>query len=103
MRASVIIPTRGRPVALEGAIRSLLAIDPRKSGVEMIVVDNNSDVSVSSDLRVACAAVSSFVYAIATCRSVSFAGVKAMVLHGFSQSFPAPGVNEGGASSDRTS
>jgi glucosyl-dolichyl phosphate glucuronosyltransferase len=56
MRATVIIPTRGRPVAVQGAIRSLLAVDPRKSDVEIVVVDNNSEDSLSSDLRAACAA-----------------------------------------------
>src|SRR5271154_2949621 len=37
------------------------------------------------------------------CCSVSFLGVYGTVLQGVSQSFPAPGAKEGGASSDNTS
>jgi glycosyltransferase involved in cell wall biosynthesis len=56
MRASVIIPTHGRPVAVKAAIRSLLAIDPKSSGAEIVVVDNNSDDAMSADLRSVCVA-----------------------------------------------
>lgn len=56
MRATVIIPTCGRPVAVKDAFRSLLAADPRKFNAEILVVDNNTDESMSRDLRAACAA-----------------------------------------------
>lgn len=53
--ATVIIPTRGRPVALKNALRSLLATDPRGLDVEILVVDNNSDDALSADLQRTCA------------------------------------------------
>jgi len=56
MRASVIIPTHGRPMAVKAAIRSLLAVKPRELGTEILVVDNNSDASLSAGLRQACEA-----------------------------------------------
>jgi glucosyl-dolichyl phosphate glucuronosyltransferase len=55
MRATVIIPTFGRPAAIKDALRSLLAVDPRRLDTEILVVDNNSEPSLSQDLRNACA------------------------------------------------
>jgi glucosyl-dolichyl phosphate glucuronosyltransferase len=54
MRASVIIPTRGRPVAIKQALRSLLDAGASNLGVEVLVVDNNVDDALGADLRLAC-------------------------------------------------
>jgi len=54
MRASVIIPTRGRPVAIKQAMRSLQDAGARELGVEVLVVDNNVDLALRADLRRAC-------------------------------------------------
>jgi glucosyl-dolichyl phosphate glucuronosyltransferase len=54
MRATVIVPTFGRPAAIKGALRSLLAVGPRKLDTEILVVDNNSDPNLSADLRTEC-------------------------------------------------
>ena len=56
MRATVIIPTRGRTQTIQGALRSLLDTDPGRFDCEIVVVDNNDHEGVSSDLRVACGA-----------------------------------------------
>jgi glucosyl-dolichyl phosphate glucuronosyltransferase len=54
IRASVIIPTRGRPLTIALAIRSLLASGAQAYGVEIVVVDNNSDAAMSAALRSTC-------------------------------------------------
>jgi glucosyl-dolichyl phosphate glucuronosyltransferase len=55
MRATVVIPTFGRPAAIRSALRSLLAIDPRMLDTEILVVDNNRDITLSEEVRIACA------------------------------------------------
>jgi glucosyl-dolichyl phosphate glucuronosyltransferase len=55
MRATIIIPTFGRPAEIKSALRSLLAIDLSRLDTEILVVDNNRDSVLSEDLRVACA------------------------------------------------
>ena len=55
MRATVIIPTFGRPAAIKVALRSLLAVDPRGLDTEILVVDNNSDPALCADVRATCA------------------------------------------------
>jgi glucosyl-dolichyl phosphate glucuronosyltransferase len=54
MRATVIIPTFGRPASVKAAMGSLLAVDPLASDVEVLVVDNNSDEALRGDVRAAC-------------------------------------------------
>lgn len=56
MKATVIVPTCGRPDLIKGALRSLLAVDPRRFGAEILVVDNNRDEALSADLKDTCAA-----------------------------------------------
>ncbi|MES2999073.1 MAG: glycosyltransferase family 2 protein [Pseudomonadota bacterium] len=54
MKVTVVMPTCGRPLAPREAIRSLLACDLPRRGVEVVVVDNNSDEAMSSALRAIC-------------------------------------------------
>lgn len=55
MNLSVIIPTAGRPAALETALHSLLALSPARHDAEILVVDNNTDDALSEALRERCA------------------------------------------------
>jgi GT2 family glycosyltransferase len=52
----VIVPTFGRPAAVSDALDSLLALDPARSQVEILVVDNNSDAALCTEVRAACTA-----------------------------------------------
>jgi len=61
MKLSIVIPTCGRPVAVKGAIHSLLSVEPEKYGAEILVVDNNSDVLLSEDLRAYCVSLDGMV------------------------------------------
>jgi glycosyltransferase involved in cell wall biosynthesis len=54
MRASIIIPTRGRPTLLSEALSSLLAENLPASDTEVVVVDNDPDAASSGELRAAC-------------------------------------------------
>ena len=54
MQATVIVPTFGRPQSVKAAMRSLLELEPQRQSVEILVVDNNSDQALSSDLHAAC-------------------------------------------------
>jgi glucosyl-dolichyl phosphate glucuronosyltransferase len=54
VRASVIIPSLGRSASVQRTLRTLLAADPRKRDVEVLVVDNNSDYAISGFLRECC-------------------------------------------------
>ena len=55
IRHSIIIPTAGRPLAIRDAIESVLAQDLAAAEAELIVVDNNIDDQLSSDLADYCA------------------------------------------------
>lgn len=55
MKTSIIIPAAGRPVAIKGAIRSLLSIAPERYQAEIIVVDNNTVSDLAEDLGAYCA------------------------------------------------
>jgi glycosyltransferase involved in cell wall biosynthesis len=55
MKSSVIIPTAGRPAALESALRALLALAPSRHDAEILVVDNNGDDALCEALRNHCA------------------------------------------------
>jgi glucosyl-dolichyl phosphate glucuronosyltransferase len=54
MRASVVIPSCGRPVTVEGTVRAVLAADPLGHDTEVVVVDNNSEEQFSVALRSFC-------------------------------------------------
>lgn len=54
IRSSVIIPTSGRPIAIKSAILSILATTPENFDAEIIVVDNNTDENLASDLYSYC-------------------------------------------------
>lgn len=56
MRATVIIPTCGRALSLERAVRSLLLAEAGTVDVEILVVDNNADEATSGEVRATCAA-----------------------------------------------
>ena len=51
---SIIIPTAGRPQAIRDAIQSLLALDLSATRTELIVVDNNTDDQLASDVADYC-------------------------------------------------
>jgi glucosyl-dolichyl phosphate glucuronosyltransferase len=55
-RATVIIPTRGRPDALRNVLSALVAIDLEVRGAEVLVVDNNDDDAIADAVRAACTA-----------------------------------------------
>lgn len=55
IRHSIIIPTAGRPVAIRAAIESVLAQNPAAAQAELLVVDNNTDNQLASDLADYCA------------------------------------------------
>ncbi len=50
IRHSIIIPTSGRPLAIRDAIESVLAQNIVAAEAELIVVDNNTDDQLASDL-----------------------------------------------------
>jgi glycosyltransferase involved in cell wall biosynthesis len=54
MRSSIIVPTAGRPAAVESALRALLALSPARHDAEILVVDNNSDEALAAALRGRC-------------------------------------------------
>ena len=54
IRHSIIIPTAGRPLAIRDAIESVLAQDLAAAEAELIVVDNNTDEQLASDLADYC-------------------------------------------------
>ena len=54
MRASIIIPTCGRSGRVRTVVRSLLDSRVHRAGAEVLLVDNNSDESVSRGLRDHC-------------------------------------------------
>lgn len=51
---SIIIPTSGRPVAIKKAVESVLEQDLLARGAELIVVDNNTDEQLATDLATFC-------------------------------------------------
>lgn len=53
-RHSIIIPTSGRPIAIRSAIESILLQDLMGFGSELIIVDNNTEDALSSDLSSYC-------------------------------------------------
>lgn len=55
MKSSIIIPTAGRPAAIESALGSLLAQSPERHDAEILVVDNNADEALADALRAHCA------------------------------------------------
>jgi glucosyl-dolichyl phosphate glucuronosyltransferase len=57
MRASVIIPSCGRPITVVGTVRAVLATNPLVHDTEIVVVDNNSEEQFSSALRAFCETV----------------------------------------------
>lgn len=52
---SIVIPTAGRPVAIRAAIQSVVTQDIASRNTELIVVDNNTDEALSTDLAKYCA------------------------------------------------
>ena len=58
MKSSIIIPTAGRPIAIKGAVQSLLANNLDKYDVEIIVVDNNISEELSANLFAFCDSLS---------------------------------------------
>lgn len=51
---SIIIPTAGRPVAIKKAVQSLLEQELLARDAELIVVDNNTDKQLATDLATFC-------------------------------------------------
>jgi glucosyl-dolichyl phosphate glucuronosyltransferase len=51
---SIIIPTAGRPVAIKQAVHSVLEQDLEARNAELIVVDNNTDEQLATDLSTFC-------------------------------------------------
>lgn len=51
---SIIIPTAGRPTAIKAAIASVLNLSIEQDGAELLVIDNNTQEDLSSDLSAYC-------------------------------------------------
>jgi|688.fasta_scaffold10406_10 glycosyltransferase involved in cell wall biosynthesis len=54
IKHSIIIPTASRPIAIRGAIKSVLEKILDSTDTELIIVDNNTDEELSQDLKNYC-------------------------------------------------